>query len=243
MRKITGSKKLLVFLSATILGICTIAVVASKIPDIELKIKDFSFSSDMKDMKDIKNLEPMELPEILVSEEEVEKQKEEAKEYYKKIQRDKELINKLESEKRTEKQELNQSINSGNSNKVIENSKSIEKAPSDKEEKIELLRDKHKKFHGNFERLTKDIDKNKERISLSRAKKIIKNNDFDTAIQKINDVNQYPDYVGGSGVDIKEYWLDEEGMEKLIFIIQTKNIVYERLNVNFEKENSEILKD
>ena len=37
---------------------------------------------------------------------------------------------------------------------------------------------------------------------------------------------KYPDFIGGSGVTKAEYWLDDNGSEKIRFIIEENDIVY-----------------
>lgn len=53
---------------------------------------------------------------------------------------------------------------------------------------------------------------------------------FEALMQKLKDAQAYPDYFGGSGVTLIEYWLDDCGTEKVIVILEQQELVHIRLN-------------
>jgi hypothetical protein len=57
---------------------------------------------------------------------------------------------------------------------------------------------------------------NEKRITLSEVNNIIStNHDFETQAAEIEKIHGTLDFIGGSGIIRKEYWLDDEGVEKI----------------------------
>ncbi|MBW5448565.1 hypothetical protein GE107_21185 [Cohnella sp. CFH 77786] len=70
-----------------------------------------------------------------------------------------------------------------------------------------------------------------KRISLTEVKDIIANKkDFKDQIAELEKLHGTPDYIGGSGLSHIEYWLDEEGKDKVV-VLENGLIIY------FDKSN------
>lgn len=65
-----------------------------------------------------------------------------------------------------------------------------------------------------------------KRLKLNEVKNLISNNDFKAAVDKIEKMNHYPDFEGGSGITIKEFWLDENGFQKILVLVEQEQIFY-----------------
>ena len=67
------------------------------------------------------------------------------------------------------------------------------------------------------------------RITLKQVNEIINASSSLTEIyDKINKAQPYPDFYGGSGISMAEYWLDDEGTERVVIIIEDNVILYHR---------------
>ncbi len=76
-------------------------------------------------------------------------------------------------------------------------------------------------------------------ITEADAKSIVsESSSYDEIVEKFEKLQKYPDYVGGSGTTLIEYWLDGDASSKIIIIDTQKSIyivtdenngVYERL--------------
>ncbi len=80
-----------------------------------------------------------------------------------------------------------------------------------------------------------------KRINMLEVKQIVSSNDFNEAIDKIQKTHGTPDYKGGSGVTIEEYWLDDRGNEKIVIIIEQNQIFYSKMNDELNLNKSELL--
>jgi len=90
-------------------------------------------------------------------------------------------------------------------------------------EQMESLREKGRRAVGYFWRQEKiikgEIDADSPKLTLERALSIIAEHDsFADILSEFEKVQEYPDYAGGSGISIREYWLDENGEEKILII-------------------------
>ncbi|MBQ5339116.1 MAG: dockerin type I repeat-containing protein, partial [Oscillospiraceae bacterium] len=52
----------------------------------------------------------------------------------------------------------------------------------------------------------------------------------ESVMKKLQETQTYPDYFGGSGMTLIEYWLDDSGTEKVIVILEQQELVHIRLN-------------
>lgn len=66
-----------------------------------------------------------------------------------------------------------------------------------------------------------------QRLDLKTLKKIIAEAEsFEDAFKALKDRQPIPDYVGGSGVSLVEYWFDDKGSEKALIIVECSQIYY-----------------
>ena len=61
---------------------------------------------------------------------------------------------------------------------------------------------------------------------------IVASGSFDAALQNLAAAQAYPDYFGGSGLTLIEYWFDDAGSEKILAIAEQEEIVYIRLDTD-----------
>ena len=81
--------------------------------------------------------------------------------------------------------------------------------------------------------------KKKKYITEADAKSIVsESSSYDEIVEKFEKLQKYPDYVGGSGTTLIEYWLDGDASSKIIIndtrksiyiVTDENNGVYERL--------------
>ena len=69
------------------------------------------------------------------------------------------------------------------------------------------------------------------RLTLEEVNAFIEASDsFEALMQKLKDAQAYPDYFGGSGMTLIEYWLDDCGTEKILITLEQQDIIYIKLN-------------
>ena len=65
------------------------------------------------------------------------------------------------------------------------------------------------------------------RMSLQEVENIVVQcNRFEDVLSSLESRQAYPDFVGGSGVSIIEYWLDAAGNEKILIIVEQAEVYY-----------------
>ncbi len=161
-----------------------------------------------------------------------------------------EAIVEANKEKRLkdERNNVNNEINDNEDTKVLFRhvDESLEKNLSnEKKAEIEEYEEAGEKDFGVYIRPIQEIlgelSKTDKRITLKQAKEIIQSKDFKTALGEITSIHQYPDFVGGSGVTIQEYWLNRDGTELLFCILEQEQIYYRKRNSHSETQYSELL--
>ncbi|MGM0882861.1 MAG: hypothetical protein ACQEXQ_17725 [Bacillota bacterium] len=85
-------------------------------------------------------------------------------------------------------------------------------------------------FKRKLQEIIGELPADAKRITLPEVKDIVSNHDFKEAIAEIEKLHGVPDYIGGSGVTNKEYWLDNEGNSKIIVIVEQGQIYFEEGN-------------
>ena len=100
-------------------------------------------------------------------------------------------------------------------------------------EQIEALR--KEAFAGKFlwreKTITGEINSDSPKLDLITAKAIISENEcFSDIIVEFEKIQKYPDFAGGSGIFRLEYWFDGKGNEKIVVIVEQKQIVFVSLN-------------
>jgi hypothetical protein len=101
------------------------------------------------------------------------------------------------------------------------------------EEKLQFkeLRQKGEQNFGEYQWQLKvlrgDISADSPRLTLDAAKEIIAaNSSFGKILDKFSEVQEYPDFTGGSGYTLTEYWLDEKGNDKILITHQQFTITH-----------------
>ncbi|CAH1197725.1 hypothetical protein PAECIP111893_00915 [Paenibacillus plantiphilus] len=121
----------------------------------------------------------------------------------------------------------------------------IEGLSKEKKEELLALEKKGQSHFGIFARRTAqifgEIPENQERVKLSEVRDVISNNDFESSLRDIEKIHGAPDYVGGSGVTIVEFWLDDKGKERISAIIEQGEIYYNQMLDEFTMKQSEKL--
>ncbi|QNU67283.1 hypothetical protein EHE19_001685 [Ruminiclostridium herbifermentans] len=97
-------------------------------------------------------------------------------------------------------------------------------------------------FKRKVQQISGKIPSGAKRVSLAEAKEIIENNDFETALKKLEEINITPDFEGGSGLSLVEYWLDDNGTERILAVKEEKTIFYKKMVDDLNAEKVEILK-
>ena len=103
---------------------------------------------------------------------------------------------------------------------------------ADREKKLQELRKKGESLVGSFvyqeKVLLGEADPYMKRMDLQEVQQIIANGDsFDDILASFRERQRYPDFVGGSGVTIIEYWFDSSGDEKILIIVQQSEIYHD----------------
>ncbi|MGE5404931.1 MAG: hypothetical protein ACM3PP_08325 [Candidatus Saccharibacteria bacterium] len=112
--------------------------------------------------------------------------------------------------------------------------------------KIMELRKKGESKFGRFVREEKmvkgKLSPSQARIKLDDLKKAItKKPKFQDVVDEMNSISGAPDFVGGSGVTFQEYWLDDTGSEKVVVIVEQKEIIYAKMKDDVTADKSEKL--
>lgn len=102
------------------------------------------------------------------------------------------------------------------------------------EEQAKALAELAEKEHGvfgEFERarasILNKIPEDASRMTLEEAKEFVNSSDsFKEIYDKLSASQPYPDFIGGSGVTKVEYWFDDKGKEKILLILEQKDVIY-----------------
>lgn len=161
-----------------------------------------------------------------------------------------EAIAEADKEKRSKEERSNKNTESNDSKDANilfrhVNDSSKENLSNDKKAEIEEYEKAGEKEFGVYIRPIQEIlgelSEPDKRITLKQAKEIIQSNDFKKALNEIVSIHQYPDFVGGSGVTIQEYWLNIDGTELLLCILEQEQIYYKKMNSDDRTQYSELL--
>lgn len=72
-----------------------------------------------------------------------------------------------------------------------------------------------------------EITSDSPRITLDQINEIINESpDYQTVASKLNGIYPYPDYIGGSGVSITEYWINSSGDDKIELIAEQEEVIH-----------------
>lgn len=107
----------------------------------------------------------------------------------------------------------------------------VSQPTDEKQELLDKLTEKENILFGEFKReravISGEFDPNTARLTLDEVNQIINNaGSFDEMYTEFIASQKYPDFIGGSGVTKVEYWLDDNGSEKIRLIVEENDIVY-----------------
>ena len=96
---------------------------------------------------------------------------------------------------------------------------------------LDKLAEKEHILFGEFQReravISGELSSDASRLTLDEVNEIIRTSDsYDEICEKLRKVQPYADYFGGSGVSLVEYWFDDKGAQKIVLILEQKDIFY-----------------
>ena len=106
---------------------------------------------------------------------------------------------------------------------------------AEQNELLSQLKEKGNRLIGEFQRKEKEIrgefDENSPRVTMNDVENIISESDtYQEIMNKLQMIQKYPDFIGGSGVTIVEYWFDDYGYQKLLLILEQEDAIYVKCN-------------
>lgn len=134
--------------------------------------------------------------------------------------------------------------------RIAENCKYYDTAITDEQlQKLEELYRSLNMVPNSWERLpygvgiiTGEIDPDAPKLDLAAARKIIaEHNDFDEIMSEFDKVQKYPDFIGGSGHTVVQYWLNDSRSEVITIIPLEHGISYSVYNSDGAATYYEIL--
>jgi hypothetical protein len=106
---------------------------------------------------------------------------------------------------------------------------------AEQNELLSQLKEKGNRLIGEFQRKEKEIRgefaENSPRVTMNDIESIISESDtYREITSKLQMIQKYPDFIGGSGVTIVEYWFDDYGYQKLLLILEQEDVIYVKCN-------------
>ena len=100
---------------------------------------------------------------------------------------------------------------------------------------LEQLKKKEQHVFGEFQRaravILGELAADAPRITLEQLDSMTAESEsFAEVMQKLRTAQPYPDFTGGSGVTLIEYWLDDDGTEQILVTLEQQDIIYIRLD-------------
>jgi len=100
-------------------------------------------------------------------------------------------------------------------------------------QKLEALKKEGAKMVGAFvyqeKVITGEADPAMQRMTLQEVRNMVAQSDcFEDVLSSLESRQTFPDFIGGSGVSIREYWLDATGNEKIVIILEQAQVFYDR---------------
>jgi len=100
---------------------------------------------------------------------------------------------------------------------------------TEQQEQLAALKEKGSHLFGEFIREEKiilgELPPDTARLCFDDVQEILANNtDFQNIYESLLSIAKYPDFVGGSGVTLVEFWLDDYGTEKILLILEQEDI-------------------
>lgn len=108
---------------------------------------------------------------------------------------------------------------------------------TEQQEQLAALKEKGNHLFGEFIREEKiilgELPPDTARLCFDDVQEILRNNtDFQDIYENLLSIAKYPDFVGGSGVTLVEFWLDDYGTEKILLILEQEDVISVKCNAN-----------
>lgn len=108
---------------------------------------------------------------------------------------------------------------------------------TEQQEQLAALKEKGNHLFGEFIREEKiilgELSSDTARLCFDDVQEILRNNtDFQDIYENLLSIAKYPDFVGGSGVTLVEFWLDDYGTEKILLILEQEDVISVKCNAN-----------
>lgn len=108
---------------------------------------------------------------------------------------------------------------------------------SEQQEQLSALKEKGSHLFGEFIREEKiilgELQPDTARLCFDDVQEILANNtNFQDIYESLLSIAKYPDFVGGSGVTLVEFWLDDYGTEKILLILEQEDVISVKCNAN-----------
>lgn len=100
---------------------------------------------------------------------------------------------------------------------------------------LKALKSKEERLFGEFRRaravILGELAADAPRLTMEQITGMIAESEsFDEIMQKLGAAQPYPDYFGGSGMTLIEYWFDDLGTEKILVTYEQADVIYIRLD-------------
>lgn len=108
---------------------------------------------------------------------------------------------------------------------------------TEQQEQLAALKEKGSHLFGEFIREEKiilgELPPDTARLCFDDVQEILANNtDFQNIYESLLSIAKYPDFVGGSGVTLVEFWLDDYGTEKILLILEQEDVISVKCNAD-----------
>ena len=108
---------------------------------------------------------------------------------------------------------------------------------TEQQEQLAALKEKGSHLFGEFIREEKiilgELSSDTARLCFDDVQEILRNNtDFQDIYENLLSIAKYPDFVGGSGVTLVEFWLDDYGTEKILLILEQEDVISVKCNAD-----------
>ena len=108
---------------------------------------------------------------------------------------------------------------------------------TEQQEQLAALKEKGNHLFGEFIREEKiilgELSSDTARLCFDDVQEILANNtDFQNIYESLLSIAKYPDFVGGSGVTLVEFWLDDYGTEKILLILEQEDVISVKCNAD-----------
>ena len=108
---------------------------------------------------------------------------------------------------------------------------------TEQQEQLAALKEKGNHLFGEFIREEKiilgELPSDTARLCFDDVQEILENStNFQDIYESLLSIAKYPDFVGGSGVTLVEFWLDDYGTEKILLILEQEDVISVKCNAD-----------